>query len=156
MWALGCILYEISCGTKMFHNDLALLLYTRTGTLDQVPVEWQLPPTGIIPSANKQDEWAYSYLHNLILRLLQLEPSSRPSSRAIAEELVPKLDLIFESDKIWSEEDISKLFIHLSYVFPANSEVLASIIQPLEVICRNNSSTYHVGDELPSSKRCAN
>jgi serine/threonine protein kinase len=107
-WSLGCVLYETGCCVKMFSSDNALLFCTFTGIL-KFPVQWPLPsyrPTAGPKDRNGWEEIAYRFLYDLIHRAVKLDPFSRPSSREIAGELVPKVDMVCERGEIWSTAEV--------------------------------------------------
>jgi serine/threonine protein kinase len=73
IWAIGCILYELATFKKAFQSDINLYRYT----LGQIPFEVVLTDF---------DEETAVGIKQIILKILRLEPRSRPSARELVKE----------------------------------------------------------------------
>jgi len=83
MWALGCILYELLSGSKLFQGDLWTLEYKRSKNL-KLPVPW---PNFDDPLAVREVTFpvvkAVWVLRQQFKTMLTLEPSDRPSANSV-------------------------------------------------------------------------
>ena len=83
IFALGCILYEVATGKRLFSSDWAVREYFLRKTLD-CPVCW--------PSQYKDNE-SYNHLYNTYLSMIQLEPTSRLRATDIQVKLTAAGDV---------------------------------------------------------------
>jgi serine/threonine protein kinase len=79
IFALGCIVYEIVTGQKLFPDDMAIVSYALKGTLGP-NILW--PPTGGSSSDRLQD------LERLTASMLELDPLKRPNARSIQAAVI--------------------------------------------------------------------
>jgi serine/threonine protein kinase len=75
IFAMGCILYEICYRTKAFQNDVAVQQYHRSRTPPRFPA---MPGVQRTPSFLDEGQ-----LQEVILRLLSINPTQRPSASAL-------------------------------------------------------------------------
>jgi serine/threonine protein kinase len=118
IWALGCILYELAVGKKVFPLDYDTREYAVEKEMLQIS-----PPSSI-------DEHVQSPLSNLIREMLRINPKDRPT----AEELYTLFSILTDIGSIAFMLKMEDLLI-LKICQPWSSE---NIIQGVEV----NSVTY--------------
>jgi serine/threonine protein kinase len=78
IFALGCILYELVTGEKLFTNDWASLSYSKTGELPKSvwwPVSLTLEPDRL------------NAFEVLVSSMIEVQPSSRPNAREVQNSL---------------------------------------------------------------------
>lgn len=78
IFALGCILYELVTGEKLFTNDWASLTYSKTGELPK-SVWW---PASLTLERNRLNAFEV-----LVSSMIQVHPSSRPNAREVQNSL---------------------------------------------------------------------
>ena len=76
IFALGCVVYEIITGTKLFQSDGAVVAYLERGQLSGVT--WW-PPS---PAGNSE---LLFYLEWMVASMLELDPASRPNAQQILQ-----------------------------------------------------------------------
>jgi serine/threonine protein kinase len=76
IWALGCILYEISTGYKLFSSDFAVLECSSAGAI-KFPVAWVTPDNAFVWN---NSNLVYGDLFDVFKRMLQLTPLNRPKA----------------------------------------------------------------------------
>jgi eukaryotic-like serine/threonine-protein kinase len=77
IFALGCIVYEIITGYKLFHNDFAIINYSAKGKLHSV---WW-------PESTEASSGRLISLERLVASMLETDHRRRPSARDIQKEL---------------------------------------------------------------------
>jgi serine/threonine protein kinase len=78
IFALGCLVYEVVTGAKLFCSDGALIGYVERGIL---PESTWWPPT----SAGEPDRMFY--LEKLVASMLERDSGNRPSARLVLQSL---------------------------------------------------------------------
>jgi serine/threonine protein kinase len=78
IFALGCIVYEIVTGQKLFYDDVAILNYSQNGSLG---------PTILWPSYGGRTTDELRSLERLVASMLELDPLRRPSARQVQGSL---------------------------------------------------------------------
>jgi len=73
IWAIGCILYELATFKKAFGTDMEVYQFSK----EQMPLKVTL---------DAFDEDAATCIKDVILRILQIEPKSRPSATELLKE----------------------------------------------------------------------
>jgi hypothetical protein len=73
---MGCLLFELAVGKRAFHNDYAVLEYSWKKEPFAVPVDTFL----------EMKEAAKGIISDAIVRMLQKEPSERPSAATLYDE----------------------------------------------------------------------
>jgi serine/threonine protein kinase len=122
IWALGCIIYEMSTGVKLFRDDFSVREYSTTKAL-KYPVDWPTGETVRLSQPFFEPELRNEFrnLSSLLLEMLDLVPQSRPNSHHIVVQLFPyRIDVHFGAESsaandycIWTTADIYLLFLHL-------------------------------------------
>jgi len=78
IFALGCIIYEIVTGTKLFFDDMAILNYSLTGVLG-LAILW--------PKASLALPDRLRCLERLVSSMLEIDPLGRPNAREVQTQL---------------------------------------------------------------------
>ena len=79
IFALGCIIYEVLTGTKLFLDDFKINSFASTGKLPR-PIIW--PTADSLGVSGRLDS-----LERLVSKMLEIEPRNRPSVTEIQNEL---------------------------------------------------------------------
>jgi serine/threonine protein kinase len=123
IWALGCIIYEMSTGVKLFRDDYSVLQYSATKIL-KMPVDWQTADSAQHSSSDpfsdrliRDVRMNFQSFSSSLSRMLNLVPSSRPNSQDIVVQFLPyKIDVDFEMPypgNYWTPAEIYFLFLYL-------------------------------------------
>jgi serine/threonine protein kinase len=124
IWALGCIIYEMSTGVRLFRDDYSVLQYSATKMLE-MPVE--LPTFDDAEHSSSDDplsnQWirevgmTFRSFSSFLLRMLNLVPTSRPNSQDIIVQFLPyRIDVDFEMPypgHYWTPAEIHSLVLYL-------------------------------------------
>jgi len=78
IFALGCIVYEIVTGDKLFWDDFVIVNYSATGTLNE-SIWW--------PGAAEENWNCVASLENLVASMLETDLRRRPSARDVQKNL---------------------------------------------------------------------
>ena len=78
IFALGCIIYEILTGAKLFQDDFKINSYSNSGKLPR-PIIW---PTGQLGGSKR-----LHMLEKLVSKMLEIEPRYRPNTFTILLDL---------------------------------------------------------------------
>jgi serine/threonine protein kinase len=139
IWALGCIIYEMSTGVKLFRDDYSVLRYSETKRL-KMPVDWLTVDNAKWSCSDdgfssdllvRNVKLNFQSFSSLLLRMLNLVPTSRPNSQDIIVQLLPyRIDVDFEMPypgHYWTPAEIFSLFLYLP-IFGTDWDVIASKI----------------------------
>jgi serine/threonine protein kinase len=136
IWALGCVIYEMSTGVKLFRDGYSVLQYSATKIL-KMPANWQtVDNVQQSSSGDPLSDWLirnvrmnFQSLSSLLLRMLNPVPSSRPNSQHIVVQFLPyKIDVDFEMPypgHYWTPAEIYLSFLCLP-LFGTDWDVIAS------------------------------
>jgi serine/threonine protein kinase len=105
IWALGCIIYELGTGAKLFSNDWAIMKYITTGGLD-FPISW---PMKDLPSKRnnrmKHLSVIYTRLSEDLRSMVDLEPLKRLKAEEFARTTKLALKTIRDTPIKWYQAD---------------------------------------------------
>jgi len=74
IWPMGCILYELATGTRAFKSDWAVLSFFSSGKEKEVSLDRTFDVNSI------------NIITKLIIDMLQVDPSARPSASVLVKE----------------------------------------------------------------------
>ena len=98
IWAMGCILYELSTGTRAFKTDRAVISYSLFHEHKEVVLD------------DTFDSDSIKTIKKHIIDLIQIDPADRPSASFLSNEFNRQLHLAQQGGVLGAEVYSTELF----------------------------------------------